>query len=233
MFFNFLLDHIINPATFHLFRELLNLGFFRMFIYSCSQPYKITSFHSDHWYNGTSSMLCSRSYSVCLFSLLRLLSSSLRLLLSSPPAPFLLSSSPLLRLLSSDSSPLLSSSSHLLISFWSLFLSYLPPFPLLSTGFFPPLLRLLSSSRPVFLFSSPPLLLSSSYSLLLFSDSVLLFIQVLSSSPAPLLFSGSCLPVLLSSSFYSSLSLIAAPFNFPFPSILISSTISDLLNPHP
>ena len=89
-------------------------------------------------------------------------------------------------------------------SFPPLFVSSFPLLRLLSSslrllfsGFFPPLLRLLSSSRPVFLSSSPPLLLSSSYSLLLFSESFLLFIQVLSSSPAPLLFSGSCPPLFL------------------------------------
>ena len=113
-----------------------------------------TSFHSDHWYNGTSSVLCSRSYSVCLFSLLRLLSSSLRLLLSSPPAPFLLSSSPLIRLLSSaPPAPfILSSCLPVLISSSS-------PVLLL---FSPPLLRLLSSFHPgplLFSGSCPPLFL--------------------------------------------------------------------------
>ena len=127
MFFDFLLDHIINPATFHLYRELFNLGFFRLFIYSCSQPYKITSFHSDHWYNGT--MVPAQCF---VHDLIRFVSS----LSSGSFPPLFVSSSPLLRLLSS--------------SLLLLFSGFFPPTPLLSC---PPLI--LSSSSPTpFFFSS-------------------------------------------------------------------------------
>ena len=182
MFFNFSLDHIINPATFHPYRELFNLGFFRMFIYSSSQPYKITSFLQI-----IGKMVPAQCF---VHDLIRFVSS----LSSGSFPPLFVSSSPLLRLLSSPPAPFLRllSSSVLLFSSPHLLLSFSPSIFLLSLSSSPPLHRLLFSSPPApFILSSCLLVLISSSSpvLLLFSPPLL---RLLSSfHPGPLLFSGS------------------------------------------